>query len=126
MERWCASEFSVSPRPSSARARYWGTGWSATTAPKVVFTNGRLDPWGYGGVGYQPELVGSSNHVGGGNGGDNARGSEIIWIDGAAHHLDLRFPNAQDPPSVVVARAKALALIKQWLGFSGDEFDSRT
>jgi hypothetical protein len=58
--------------------------------------------------------------------GGNGTGAEVIWIDGAAHHLDLRFPNPLDPPSVVVARAKALALIKLWLGFSGGELEPLT
>ena len=33
---------------------------------------------------------------------------------GAAHHLDLRTPNADDPPDVVAARAVQRTYVEKW------------
>ena len=38
-----------------------------------------------------------------------------IVIDNAAHHLDLRFPNPQDPQSVSDARQTEFNLIQKWI-----------
>jgi lysosomal Pro-X carboxypeptidase len=61
----------------------------------IIFSNGQLDPWNAGGVNTQvsPDVT-------------------IIYIEQAAHHLDLRLPNATaDPASVVAARQLELATI---------------
>ena len=36
-------------------------------------------------------------------------------IEGGAHHLDLRAPNAMDPDSVIVARNMERAAIQRWV-----------
>jgi len=40
---------------------------------------------------------------------------EILTMVGAAHHLDLRLPNAADPLGVVNGRAQETTIIKQWI-----------
>jgi hypothetical protein len=41
---------------------------------------------------------------------------EILYIEQAAHHLDLREPNDEhDPQSVKDARARETLLIRQWI-----------
>lgn len=38
-----------------------------------------------------------------------------IWIEGGAHHLDLRLPNPKDPESVTAARQKETEVLRQWI-----------
>jgi len=49
----------------------------------IFFINGKLDPWSSGGV-----LVNVSSSL------------PAFYMAGAAHHLDLRLPNAADPIDV--------------------------
>ena len=65
------------------RPRRQGGGAGLTHSPRVgrPRCERRLDPWGYGGVGY-------SDDASGGGGGNR---SNVIWIEHAAHHLDLRW-----------------------------------
>ena len=70
--------------------------WSGTS--NIIFSNGEYDPWSAGGV---VDDVMPNNHV--------------IFIAKSGHHLDLRTPNAADPPSVTLARQKETAIIKQWI-----------
>ena len=64
----------------------------------IIFSNGKYDPWSGGGV------------------LDNVMvNNEVIVIEKSGHHLDLRTPNAADPPSVTDARAKETALITGWI-----------
>jgi hypothetical protein len=64
----------------------------------IAFTNGNLDPWSAGGVRttVAPSLP-------------------AIFIEGGAHHLDLRSANKADPPSVLAARQQVVALIQKWI-----------
>ena len=66
----------------------------------IVWSNGELDPWRAGGL----------------NKNVSADGSSIaLYIEGGAHHLDLRPPNDQDPPLVTQAREIEMANIKKWI-----------
>jgi len=66
----------------------------------TIFSNGELDPWRAGGL----------------NANVTADGSGIaLYIEGGAHHLDLRPPNAQDPATVTEARNIEMANIKKWI-----------
>ena len=66
----------------------------------TVFSNGQFDPWRAGGL----------------NKNVTADGSGLaLYIEGGAHHLDLRPPNAADPATVTEARNIEMANIKKWI-----------
>ena len=56
-------------------------------ASNIIFSNGSLDPWHAGGV-----LENVSDQ------------SIALYIEGSAHHLDLRLPNDADPATLTAAR----------------------
>lgn len=58
-------------------------------ASNIIFSNGEYDPWYPGGVNKNMTTDWSS---------------VAIFIEKAAHHLDLRLPNAADPAEVTAAR----------------------
>lgn len=61
-------------------------------------SNGGLDPWSAGGVTH------------------NITDSLVsIMIPDGAHHLDLRYSNDLDPPSVRAARALELKYFREWI-----------
>ena len=65
----------------------------------IVFSNGKLDPWHAGGI--------TQNIT------DN---TIALYIDHAAHHLDLRAPNdTYDPVSVQEARKVEASYVKKWI-----------
>lgn len=66
----------------------------------IVFTSGDLDPWSSAGILDSPAPE---------------RCLISLNISGGAHHLDLMFADAKDPPSAVHARAFELSMIKQWI-----------
>jgi hypothetical protein len=70
-------------------------------AGRILFSNGALDPW----------------HAAGGISNVSSTASmPVIFIQGAAHHLDLRSPNATfDPESVVAARKEESDILRKWL-----------
>eukprot|EP00828_Plagiopyla_frontata_P049439 TRINITY_DN985_c0_g2_i3.p1 TRINITY_DN985_c0_g2~~TRINITY_DN985_c0_g2_i3.p1 ORF type:complete len:385 (-),score=56.81 TRINITY_DN985_c0_g2_i3:59-1213(-) len=65
----------------------------------IFFANGQYDPWSAGGV-----VTNISDSV------------VAFYMDGAAHHLDLRTPNAQDPPQVTECRNLEMSYISKWTG----------
>lgn len=62
----------------------------------IAFTNGLLDPWRAGGINYALK---------------NNDKITVHLMSGAAHHLDLREPNAADPADVTKARTDIAASI---------------
>ena len=64
----------------------------------VIFSNGELDPWLYGGI---TEDI--NDRV------------KVILISSAAHGLDLASPNSEDPPSLIQARIEETDAIKSWI-----------
>jgi hypothetical protein len=66
----------------------------------IVFTNGDLDPWRAGGV-LTPLAQNDDVYV--------------TVMKGAAHHLDLRAPNAADPADVTAARKHVETLMVEWI-----------
>ena len=87
----------------------------------VVFSNGYLDPWASGGVmsrDWRPgdETVILLNEEG---------SSAAVIIEEGAHHLDLFFPTAEDPESVVEARKVEAEYIRRWVDEWNDEVKER-
>jgi lysosomal Pro-X carboxypeptidase len=67
-------------------------------ASNIFFSNGVLDPWHGGGV-----VQNMSSSV------------NAALMNGAAHHLDLMFPNPLDPPDVLATRLAEKAHIQTWV-----------
>lgn len=88
----------TTPRPFLQLFEYGGLDLSR--ASRILFFNGDRDPWKAGGI--------TAN--------SSAFGEDVIAFmqRGAAHHLDLRAPNAADPPDTVTARNMARAAIARW------------
>ncbi|KAM4846065.1 lysosomal Pro-X carboxypeptidase [Thomomys bottae] len=92
----CFKQWGVRPRASWITTMYGGKNISSHS--NIIFSNGDLDPWSGGGVtkNISDTLV-------------------AILIKNAAHHLDLRSNNAQDPKTVLVARSLEVSYMKQWI-----------
>jgi len=106
LRAYCQQTFGATVPDSAVLQNFWGEDWSAAGGGShIVFSNGELDPWNYGGV---PDDVD----------GGHKDGPVTVRIAGGAHHLDLRGPNPADPPSVVKARELEVAVIGRWLGFA--------
>jgi lysosomal Pro-X carboxypeptidase len=88
--------WTATPRPTWVETYYGGR--AILPASNIIFSNGRLDPWSGGGV--------------------NASLSKsiiAILIEDGAHHVDLRTPDVNDPPSITAARAREADIIRGWL-----------
>jgi pimeloyl-ACP methyl ester carboxylesterase len=96
LTKYCTAKWGVVPRPLWVPT--WYGGINITASSNIIFSNGELDPWRGGGVQrtLNPTLI-------------------AIIIEKGAHHLDLRGPDPQDPPSVVYARQTEIALLRKWL-----------
>jgi len=66
----------------------------------IVFSSGDLDPWSAAGILQSPAPD---------------RCLISLNVTNGAHHLDLMFAHADDPPSVLHARAVELSMIKRWV-----------
>jgi len=105
LRTFCQETFGVSVPDAAALQTFWGSDWSALGGgSRIVFSNGDLDPWRYGGV--LDDVSGGSD------------GPVTIHIASAAHHLDLRGPTTDDPPAVVAAREQEAAILGRWLGLA--------
>eukprot|EP00038_Savillea_parva_P001121 m.101523 g.101523 ORF g.101523 m.101523 type:complete len:605 (+) comp10396_c0_seq1:1641-3455(+) len=67
-------------------------------ASNIVFSNGLLDPWSSGGV-----VTNLSSSL------------TAVILDLGAHHLDLMWPTANDPPCAIAARKTEEAEIEKWV-----------
>jgi lysosomal Pro-X carboxypeptidase len=97
----CAAHVGVTPRREWITRSYGGravAGAATGGVSNIVFSNGLLDPWSSAGV-----VENMSESV------------VAVLIEEGAHHLDLFFSNAADPPSVTNAREVELAHIAQWV-----------
>lgn len=95
----CQQQFHVTPRPHWIEINYGGTDVSG--ASNIVYSNGNRDPWSGGGFTSNSSLPDSVI---------------AVYIEGGAHHLDLRSSNPDDPESVIVARNIHRHHIRQWIG----------
>lgn len=92
----CYARFGVRPRAEWAGTVYGGKDIAAHS--NIIFSNGGLDPWSAGGVTH------------------NITDSLVsILIPDGAHHLDLRYTNGRDPPSVRAARALEVNYFRKWI-----------
>nr|XP_022920988.1 lysosomal Pro-X carboxypeptidase [Onthophagus taurus] len=91
----CFKQFGVKPsRDDLAIIEYGGRD---ATYTNVIFTNGLLDPWSSGG--FWP----------------STSTAYAILIPNAAHHLELRATNPNDPNEVVYARKQIQDIISAWI-----------
>jgi len=93
LTNYCQQHWGVSPRP-----HWMPMNTNLKTSSRIIFSNGLLDPWHAGGV-----LNNISDSI------------IAIQIADAAHHLDLRGSNPNDPPSVTIARHQEGLILEKWL-----------
>jgi lysosomal Pro-X carboxypeptidase len=102
---YCEATFGRTPRLSKNRAEYFGSNAESFIEQKIVLTNGDLDPWSYAGIGVDKFSKNEADRL----------PKNVIWMEGAAHHLDIWWPHPEDPPSVIATREKAFQLISDWV-----------
>ena len=68
----------------------------------IVWLNGKLDPWSTGGITYNLTSFNETNSI-------------ALYVEGSAHHLDLREPNPADPQEMVDARETEKSYIYTWI-----------
>jgi len=102
LDQYCATTWGVAPQTNYAYI-FYGVDTNPANplryASNIVFSSGSLDPWQSGSV--TTSL--------------SANSLVAFTMEGAAHHLDLRAPNAADPKSVVQGRQTEKSLIQYWL-----------
>ena len=92
----CQQTWGVTPRESWARVGLLGKRIKAAT--KIIFSNGKYDPW-----------------TGGGVHGDLPVSLYTVEISSGAHHIDLMFSDDADPADVTAARLEELKIIQSWI-----------
>ena len=90
--QYCENFQSTSPVVDAMQMQYGSSEFQIKRGDKTFFTNGKKDPWSYAGI---PPSENS------------------FWMEGAAHHLDLRVPNKLDPPDVKIGREKVKAFLRK-------------
>eukprot|EP01096_Ripella_sp_DP13-Kostka_P014316 TRINITY_DN6430_c0_g3_i1.p1 TRINITY_DN6430_c0_g3~~TRINITY_DN6430_c0_g3_i1.p1 ORF type:complete len:537 (+),score=216.95 TRINITY_DN6430_c0_g3_i1:76-1611(+) len=91
---YCSTKWNVVPQPTLIPQKY-----NFTQATNVIYSNGLLDPWFPGGV--LKNITGQS--------------VTALQMHGAAHHLDLRGSDPNDPKSVRQVRQQEANIILGWL-----------
>ena len=94
----CLDKYAVAPRPTWIEESYGGAAGVARAASRVVFSNGDYDPWSAAGVRFNV----------------SERDVVSVQIAEGAHHLDLMFATADDPPGLAAARALELGYLAKW------------
>lgn len=86
---YCKAAYGENPQYSWALDYFGGYNPTKDFAKisNIIFSNGDIDPWHAGGV-----LVNVNDQ------------SVSLYIEGSAHHLDLREPNEADPATLTHAR----------------------
>lgn len=91
--------------------RTFGGNASAWDTSHLVWSNGELDPWAGGGVGFGVAGKGAVPNFR----NDSARGLWAISIPEAAHHLDLMWSDPGDTAAVRNARDFEMDQVRQWV-----------
>ena len=100
-KEYCAAMYRVEELfPDETVQQLHGNAVTFNDTGNIIFTYGDLDIWSGSGV------MKASNEY------DNF---EVFWIEGGAHHLDLRGDNDADPQSVRDVREKSMNIIKKWI-----------
>ena len=94
----CRAAWGVEPALDWITTRYALPDFTGVS--NIVFANGLYDPWSGASLARSPAPE---------------RDLIAINISEGAHHLDLFFANAADPPSVTAARAVQVALLTKWI-----------
>ncbi len=88
----------VDPLGRWAYAQYQGRDVATAGATKIIFSNGRYDPWSAAGVNQ-----------------DLTESLVSVVLDNGAHHSDLMFESPEDPASIKDARRREKDIIMSWL-----------
>ena len=101
----CRQKYNITPSYTNIAHQFGGIE-GVRNASNIVFSNGRFDPWRSGGVT-------SIN--------DTERSLWSIVIPNGAHHVDLMFTTAVDPPDLGIARKFEVDKIKEWVGWNAKQ-----
>ena len=105
LRTFCNATFGATVPDPAKLQDLWGSDWTAAGGgSRIIFSNGDLDPWAYGGV--LDSVAGGASDA-----------PLVVHIAAGAHHLDLRGSHPHDPPSVVAAREYEAAALGRWIGF---------
>lgn len=98
-DAYCRDTYGIQPDYNYTLQFFGGrTDKELLSYSRIMFTNGNLDPWS----GASPISSLSAD-------------LPACYIEGGAHHLDLRPPNALDPYSVIVCRNQTSEYLKKWI-----------
>eukprot|EP00466_Bigelowiella_natans_P011168 jgi/Bigna1/72016/fgenesh1_pg.18_\ len=102
----CRTRFrGLEPRIEWLRQSFGNGAQISQNARNIVFSDGEKDPWRVGGVPENAQELSPDNSV------------IHIFIEGAAHHQDLRSSDPRDSLALRKARKVELENIKKWLGY---------
>ena len=94
----CKQQWGVNLRPNWPRI-HWGGNVSFEMSSNIIFSNGLVDPWHALGLHAKPP--GSQ--------------SVAVIIPGAAHHEDLRAPDANDSNYLTLGRQQEATYLNTWM-----------
>lgn len=104
----CKTNYDLTPQLYWALDYYggWDVSKDFAKASNIIFSNGTLDPWQAGGI----TSTDAASTIAGFSLVDNDK-CTVLYIEGSAHHLDLRLPNAADPATLTAARVTETSTI---------------
>jgi len=98
----CEEQWGTPSRPAWVPEHYGGWNYEQDFVmySNIVFSQGNLDPWHIGGV--TKTITGGKDLI-------------SFIMKGAAHHLDLRYPNKADPVDVTKGREVEDQYVTKWI-----------
>lgn len=108
----CQETYNLTPQLYWALDYYggWDVSKDFAKASNIIFSNGTLDPWQAGGI----TNTDAASTIAGFTLENNDK-CTVLYIEGSAHHLDLRLPNAADPATLTAARVTETSMIAQYI-----------